>query len=42
VCCPEEIAYRMNYIDARQLRALAEPLKKNGYGQYLFQILEQS
>ena len=42
VCCPEEIAYRMNYIDARQLRALAEPLKKNGYGQYLYQILKES
>jgi glucose-1-phosphate thymidylyltransferase len=42
VCCPEEIAYRMNYIDAIQLEKLAEPLKKNGYGQYLFQILEES
>ncbi len=42
VCCPEEIAYRMSYIDAVQLEKLAEPLKKNGYGQYLFQILKES
>jgi glucose-1-phosphate thymidylyltransferase len=40
VACPEEIAYRKGYIDAAQLRALAEPLKKNNYGQYLLQILE--
>ncbi|USX27824.1 glucose-1-phosphate thymidylyltransferase RfbA [Oxalobacteraceae bacterium OTU3CINTB1] len=40
VACPEEIAYRKGYIDAAQLRALAEPLKKNNYGQYLLRILE--
>ncbi|WBS02197.1 glucose-1-phosphate thymidylyltransferase RfbA [Pseudoduganella sp. SL102] len=40
VACPEEIAYRKGYIDAGQLRRLAEPLKKNGYGQYLLQILQ--
>jgi uncharacterized protein (TIGR03790 family) len=40
VACPEEIAYRKGYIDAEQLRRLAEPLKKNGYGQYLLQILQ--
>ena len=40
VACPEEIAYRKGYIDAAQLRRLAEPLKKNGYGQYLMRILE--
>jgi len=40
VACPEEIAYRKGYIDAGQLRKLAEPLKKNQYGQYLLQILE--
>jgi len=40
VACPEEIAYRKGYIDADQLRKLAEPLKKNNYGQYLLQILE--
>lgn len=42
VCCPEEIAFRMKYIDARQLEALARPLKKNGYGQYLYRILKES
>lgn len=41
IACPEEIAYRMGYIDAEQLAQLAEPLAKNGYGQYLFQILAQ-
>jgi glucose-1-phosphate thymidylyltransferase len=40
VACPEEIAYRKGYINADQLRKLAEPLKKNNYGQYLLQILE--
>jgi len=42
VCCPEEIAFRMKYINAKQLEKLAEPLKKNGYGQYLYQILNES
>ncbi|MBV7535947.1 glucose-1-phosphate thymidylyltransferase RfbA [Duganella sp. sic0402] len=40
VACPEEIAYRKGYISPEQLRKLAEPLKKNQYGQYLLQILE--
>ncbi|MET0267406.1 MAG: glucose-1-phosphate thymidylyltransferase RfbA [Duganella sp.] len=40
VACPEEIAYRKGYISAAQLRLLAEPLKKNNYGKYLLQILE--
>jgi glucose-1-phosphate thymidylyltransferase len=39
IACPEEIAYRKNYIDADQLEKLAQPLKKNGYGTYLLQIL---
>ena len=39
IACPEEIAYHMKYIDADQLRALAEPLQKSGYGEYLFQVL---
>jgi glucose-1-phosphate thymidylyltransferase len=39
VACPEEIAYRMGYISADALAALADPLKKNGYGQYLLNIL---
>lgn len=41
VACIEEIAYRMNYIDDNQLERLAGPLAKNGYGRYLFDILEQ-
>ncbi|MES2298906.1 MAG: glucose-1-phosphate thymidylyltransferase RfbA [Pseudomonadota bacterium] len=40
VAVPEEIAYRKGYIDAAALEKLAEPLKKNGYGQYLLQVLE--
>ena len=40
VCCPEEIAWRNDWIDDGQLRAMAEPLRKNGYGQYLFELLE--
>ncbi len=40
VCCPEEIAYFNRWIDAAQLRALAAPLAKNGYGQYLLGLLE--
>jgi len=38
VACLEEIAYYMKYIDAKQLKKLAEPLKKNGYGQYLLKL----
>ncbi|NLI83148.1 MAG: glucose-1-phosphate thymidylyltransferase RfbA [Deltaproteobacteria bacterium] len=41
ISCVEEVAYRMGYIDARQLRKLAEPFKKNGYGQYLTRILRE-
>ncbi|HAT33126.1 MAG TPA: glucose-1-phosphate thymidylyltransferase, partial [Janthinobacterium sp.] len=40
VACLEEIAYRRGYIDAAQLARLAAPLKKNGYGQYLLQIID--
>jgi glucose-1-phosphate thymidylyltransferase len=40
VCCPEEIAYFNGWIDAGQLRALAAPLSKNGYGQYLLGLLQ--
>tara|TARA_B110000003_G_scaffold103372_1_gene105550 strand:+ start:165 stop:1034 length:870 start_codon:yes stop_codon:yes gene_type:complete len=40
VACLEEIAYRMNYIDANQVRKLARPLRKNGYGQYLLKLLK--
>ena len=41
IACPEEIAYRMGYIDAAQLEALAQPLTKNGYGQYLHRLLHE-
>ncbi|MGK5032353.1 glucose-1-phosphate thymidylyltransferase RfbA [Janthinobacterium sp. MDT1-19] len=41
VACPEEIAYRHGYIDAAKLEALAQPLKKNAYGQYLLRLLEE-
>jgi glucose-1-phosphate thymidylyltransferase len=40
VACPEEIAYRMDYISADQLRKLAQPLNKSGYGAYLLRVLE--
>jgi glucose-1-phosphate thymidylyltransferase len=40
ICCPEEIAYRMGYIDAEQVIRLAEPLKKNSYGQYLLDLVK--
>ncbi|HET98110.1 MAG TPA: glucose-1-phosphate thymidylyltransferase [Desulfurivibrio alkaliphilus] len=39
IACPEEIAYRMGYIDDEQLAALARPLEKSGYGQYLLRII---
>ena len=41
IACPEEIAYRMGYIDAAQLEALAKPLEKSGYGQYLKSVLSE-
>jgi len=41
VACPEEIAYRKGYINAEDIHKLAEPLKKNGYGQYLLRLLEE-
>jgi glucose-1-phosphate thymidylyltransferase len=40
VACPEEIAYRCGWINATQLEALAQPMLKNGYGQYLLQLLK--
>jgi glucose-1-phosphate thymidylyltransferase len=39
VACPEELAFRNGWIDAAQLEALARPLAKNGYGQYLLKLL---
>ena len=41
VSCPEEIAYRLGYIDAKELEKLAQPLAKNGYGQCLLKILKE-
>jgi len=41
VACPEEIAYRMGFIDAAKLEALANKYAKNGYGQYLKQMLTE-
>lgn len=41
IACPEEIAFRTGSITAEQLMQLAEPLKKNGYGQYLINILNE-
>jgi glucose-1-phosphate thymidylyltransferase len=40
VACPEEIAFRQGWINAEQLATLANPLKKNGYGQYLLNLLK--
>jgi len=40
ICCPEEIVWRQGWIDNAQLAALAKPLAKSGYGQYLSRILE--
>ncbi len=41
VCCPEEIAYLNGWINAEQLLALAAPLAKTGYGQYLEQLIKE-
>ena len=42
IACPEEIAYHMGYIDREALRVLAEPLRKNSYGQYLLSVAEDA
>lgn len=39
--CPEEVAFRMNFINRQQLRALGETHQQNGYGQYLLRLLEE-
>jgi len=41
VACPEEVSFRQGWIDAQQLEALAVPLSKNGYGQYLKRLLQE-
>ena len=40
IACPEEIAYRMGYIDGAQLERLADPMRKNSYGRYLLAVLK--
>ncbi|MGC8550310.1 MAG: glucose-1-phosphate thymidylyltransferase RfbA [Acidobacteriaceae bacterium] len=41
IACPEEIAYRLGYITAEQLEALAQPIRKSGYGEYLLGLLRE-
>jgi len=41
VCCPEEISLHNGWIDNDQLRALAQPLVKNGYGEYLLSLIDR-
>ena len=41
IACPEEVAFRMGFIGASELRALAEPLAKSGYGEYLLRVLSE-
>jgi glucose-1-phosphate thymidylyltransferase len=42
IACPEEIAFRQQFINADQLRALGEEQKKSGYGEYLLKLLTTS
>jgi len=42
IACPEEIAYRLGYIDANQVRALAAKIAKSSYGQYLLRLLDET
>ncbi len=39
ICCPEEVAYRMGFINSEQLETLARPLIKSGYGNYLLKVI---
>ncbi len=41
IACVEEVAYRMGYIDEEQVKRLAEPLRNNGYGEYLLRIISE-
>jgi len=42
VCCPEEIAYCLGYINQKQVKKLAQPMLKNDYGRYLLRIIEDA
>lgn len=42
IACPEEIAFRHQWIDSEQMKLLADPMLKNGYGQYLLRILDET
>jgi glucose-1-phosphate thymidylyltransferase len=42
ICCPEEIAWRNGWIDDAALAALAEPIRKSGYGEYLLDLLRDN
>jgi glucose-1-phosphate thymidylyltransferase len=41
IACVEEVAYRMGYINAAKLTDLAQPMRNNGYGQYLLQLIKE-
>jgi glucose-1-phosphate thymidylyltransferase len=41
ICCPEELSWRMGFIDDNQLLKIAEPLRKSGYGEYLVKLMER-
>jgi len=41
IACPEEIAYRLGYINVEQMRALAAPLGKSAYGRYLLRVIDE-
>ena len=41
ICCPEELCWRMGFIDDEQLLRIAQPLRKSGYGEYLLKLLER-
>ena len=41
MACPEELAFRQGWIDAKQLESLGQAMAKNGYGQYLLRLLKE-